>query len=51
MDAKRLGHDIPLLDESLGTYKQTSTGQANVPPHENSRDDISGDPKTKMDPK
>ena len=43
-----LGHDI-LLDESLGTYKQTSRGKANVPPHENSRDDISGDTKTKRD--
>ena len=42
--------DTP-LDESLGTYQQTSRGQANVPLHENSRDDISGDPKTKRDPK
>jgi hypothetical protein len=31
--------------------KQTFRGQANVPPHENSRDDISVDPKTKRDPK
>jgi len=46
-----VGHDTTLFDEPVGTYKQTSRGQANVPPHENSRDDISGDPKTKRDPK
>jgi len=46
-----VGHDIPLLDESLGTYKETLRAQANVPPHEISGDDISGDPKTNRDPK
>jgi hypothetical protein len=51
MDLRTGKHNIPLIDEYLGTYKETSRGHANVPPRKNLRNDISEDPKTKRDPK